>query len=389
MTVNLRKSHPRSVKSSGRWLAAVQEFAAEHGHTRMIVHQVSSDGQRVGSWVRRIRAAYSDGTLDPHLVGALEQIPGWEWEDDYRTRISARFAARRAGIARQLGYVSWEDLIVQTQGDPASVVALRCGITKPMVTKWRKVVLGEASVNGRRRTAAAGVPEAERRLIRWEAPPPRAAVDSRAPEPGWIAELRTGQGMWALVEEDVTGSRTASLRTRYPEIEFTHRNIGGRSRLYARAVADPATVVAHPVDDDGRLICLVCAKPFASLASHLRTHELDAADYREKFCLPERIPLTSESVRHARSTRARVSGARPPAGNRGKRLNMTSAAPYLAAIREYGQDHDPNTMPRRYRDAAGTPIGEWTARRRADHQKGCLPADVTAALEAVPGWHWA
>ncbi|GAA4688259.1 hypothetical protein GCM10023324_48730 [Streptomyces youssoufiensis] len=58
-------------------------------------------------------------------------------------------------------------------------------------------------------------------------------------------------------------------------------------------------------EEDGRLICLSCGRPFALLAPHLaRAHGMSSVEYREAYELPRRLSLRAAAL----TERAREQG---------------------------------------------------------------------------------
>ncbi|MBF0157774.1 MAG: 1,4-alpha-glucan branching protein GlgB, partial [Magnetococcales bacterium] len=58
----------------------------------------------------------------------------------------------------------------------------------------------------------------------------------------------------------------------------------------------PPALAPEEAVGSGRIVCLVCGKPFKSLASHLKSHQLDGTQYRDRFNLPQDYPLKAVSV---------------------------------------------------------------------------------------------
>jgi superfamily II DNA or RNA helicase len=66
-----------------RWEKSFQrlvEYAAEHGHTRVVRGVITADGADLGSWVQTQRGRHSRGVLAQQYVARLEALPGWVWD---------------------------------------------------------------------------------------------------------------------------------------------------------------------------------------------------------------------------------------------------------------------------------------------------------------------
>ena len=83
--------------------AALLAFADREGNSRVPFDHIES-GQKLGQWTAHQRRLYKDGTLAPHRVVQLEQLPGWVW-DLYREAWDEQFAALKA-YARSEGHSS-------------------------------------------------------------------------------------------------------------------------------------------------------------------------------------------------------------------------------------------------------------------------------------------
>ena len=57
----------------------LKKWVAEHDSELPQQLAVDEDGIKVGIWVKRRRAEYSEGTLSAERIAALESIPGWVW----------------------------------------------------------------------------------------------------------------------------------------------------------------------------------------------------------------------------------------------------------------------------------------------------------------------
>lgn len=75
----------------------------------------------------------------------------------------------------------------------------------------------------------------------------------------------------------------------------------------------------EPMDSirEDNIICLECGKEFKQIShTHLKRHELTPKEYRKKYHLPAKQPLTARSLSEKRKQKARESGL----GSRLKRL---------------------------------------------------------------------
>ena len=97
----------------------------------------------------------------------------------------------------------------------------------------------------------------------------------------------------------------------------------------------PAVPIRRSVAPDA-ITCLECGKKFKSIRRHLRNaHELEPAEYRQKWGLPRDYPMTAPSYAERRSELAKASGlgrkkaeATPAAKGRGKRgAKVTGESP--------------------------------------------------------------
>ena len=61
-------------------LASVRRFALEHGHANVPANHVDSD-IRTGVFVRNQRRDYRNGRISPERIDALNDIPGWMWDN--------------------------------------------------------------------------------------------------------------------------------------------------------------------------------------------------------------------------------------------------------------------------------------------------------------------
>jgi Helicase associated domain len=85
-------------------------YVAEHGNARVPQSFKTSDGFRLGGWVREQRCAYSEGLLDGERQQKLESLNGWSWnarednwEDGYRHLLN--YAAVHGDVAVPKGAV--------------------------------------------------------------------------------------------------------------------------------------------------------------------------------------------------------------------------------------------------------------------------------------------
>ena len=70
----------------------------------------------------------------------------------------------------------------------------------------------------------------------------------------------------------------------------------------------PATDPAQSVTRD-RVTCLCCGKTFTALRRHLKSaHGLTEAAYREKYAIPEHVPLVAPSYSEKRAAVAKSAG---------------------------------------------------------------------------------
>lgn len=58
--------------------AALQRFVAPEGHA-LVPQKYEEDGDRLGIWVAKQRAAHREGQISPKRISRLEAVPGWEW----------------------------------------------------------------------------------------------------------------------------------------------------------------------------------------------------------------------------------------------------------------------------------------------------------------------
>lgn len=102
----------------------------------------------------------------------------------------------------------------------------------------------------------------------------------------------------------------------------TLTNLGSPAAVTEPA-AVPFTSIKKSVKPD-EITCLVCGKGFKMLKRHLNTdHQLDIAEYREKFGLPADYPVVAPNYAAHRSALAKSIGlGRKP----GKRVNAKTAA---------------------------------------------------------------
>lgn len=83
---------------SEKWarnMRALQAFVAENGHTDVPSAYSTQDEKGhifLGPWVSKTRSHYRKGSLLPHRIRELEDIPGWSWE---ASRPGPRVAADR------------------------------------------------------------------------------------------------------------------------------------------------------------------------------------------------------------------------------------------------------------------------------------------------------
>ncbi len=75
-------------------LAALTDYIAEHGHSKMPFRYETADGLRLGLWVKNTRARYRSNGLAAAVVDALTVLPGWTWENTATTN-SRRLAQVR------------------------------------------------------------------------------------------------------------------------------------------------------------------------------------------------------------------------------------------------------------------------------------------------------
>lgn len=76
----------------------------------------------------------------------------------------------------------------------------------------------------------------------------------------------------------------------------------------ANETAVPAVPIETAVNAD-KVICLCCGQAFKMLKRHLKAeHGLSEAEYREKFSLPEDMPLVAPSYSAKKAEHARAAG---------------------------------------------------------------------------------
>ena len=86
-----------------RWINGYKmlcEFVKREGHARVKYDFVTSDGFKLGSWVRRQRTSYVNGRLTAEQIEALEALPGWNW-NTIAYRWDAKYECLRAYAARE------------------------------------------------------------------------------------------------------------------------------------------------------------------------------------------------------------------------------------------------------------------------------------------------
>ena len=86
-----------------RWINGYKmlcEFVKREGHARVKYDFVTSDGFKLGSWVRRQRTSYVNGRLTAEQIEALEALPGWNW-NTIAYRWDAKYECLRAYAAQE------------------------------------------------------------------------------------------------------------------------------------------------------------------------------------------------------------------------------------------------------------------------------------------------
>ena len=119
--------------------------------------------------------------------------------------------------------------------------------------------------------------------------------------------------------------RSAETRTHpFPEL---HQVEVAESPVSAPAtppeVEEPSTEAKPPAMDpmdsirEEKIVCLECGKEFKQIShTHLKSHGLTPKEYRKKYLLPAKQPLTARSLSEKRKLKAREIGL----GGRLKRL---------------------------------------------------------------------
>jgi predicted transcriptional regulator len=73
----------------------------------------------------------------------------------------------------------------------------------------------------------------------------------------------------------------------------------------------PPIPAMEPMDSiqEDKIICLECGQEFKQIShTHLKNHSLTPKDYRKKYHLPKKQPLTARSLSEKRKQKARESG---------------------------------------------------------------------------------
>ncbi|MGW8431691.1 helicase associated domain-containing protein [Curtobacterium citreum] len=85
-------------------LAALTDYIAEHGHSKMPFRHETADGLRLGLWVKNARARHRSNGLAAGVVEALTELPGWTWENTATT--NSRRVAQVRNLVRLHAFVA-------------------------------------------------------------------------------------------------------------------------------------------------------------------------------------------------------------------------------------------------------------------------------------------
>lgn len=115
-----------------------------------------------------------------------------------------------------------------------------------------------------------------------------------------VASMASNKAMSLDEMEDNLHKVFESLKNIWDEEKITTRPVSKKRVLNRYSQLVPKASAADPISSirEDRVICLECKKQFRHLThTHLRSHGLTPATYREKYGIPVKQPLMADTVR--------------------------------------------------------------------------------------------
>ncbi|WIB65890.1 helicase associated domain-containing protein [Curtobacterium sp. MCBD17_040] len=356
-------------------LAAVLDYAAEHGHTQIPTEYTNGSGLRLGIWVKNARARHRTDGLNPAVVAALNLVPGWEWRN-----IRGRSEASTRRNANNLRHL---DAFVAEHGHASVPQHYKCDDGHPLGQFVKGIRKGR---NEGRRTPL---------------------MDAVAARPGWVWKASkknrtvTADGTITLNGEDPFEERVRALRL------FAHQH--GHTCV-PRAMT---TATGVPLGDwvgsqrsmyrIGRLSSrhIAVLEQVPHWQWRVNAHEARWFDAFNE--LSAHVAATGKSLPTMRFI--------APSGHhlgkwvvqqrsqyRAGQLRESFAA-LLETLPGWTWNNRNDTFDRQYNllltFATEHPgchypadVQRWTDRRRSEYASGSMDAERIVLLEQVPGWSW-
>ena len=406
------------------YLERFKTYVNDQGTVRILRRYQTADGVKLGEWVsgQRRRRKTGDKALTSQRIKALEEIPGWTWENRNPNEGEAEEPEAAA-----------EDADGMDQGDDPSAPAAAHSdagagaAPAPPASKndrlWQqhfqdlKALVEKDGMKGLRRGLKVGgfdlyqwVVKQKQQLAKLSAER-RQALDS-LPGWQWLAKLPGSNRPKSLPwEDELKALQDYATEFGHAKVPLSYRTAGGfrlgawvsRQRVaYGKKTMAPARIKALEAVPGWVWVAKAPAAGAAQPAAGKRKRK--PAEPAEA---PDPVAVAEDAERPA-SKRARKSKARsgpaaaPAAGAAAGSVDRaeTPAAPALLAsvpwsflvrqLEDHARDHGTADPGPDYETEDGFPLGHWLHRQleRFRAKDPSLDPQCVAALRALPGLRW-
>jgi superfamily II DNA or RNA helicase len=336
------------------WYGLLERYVTDHGDAR-VPQSFSTDGFKLGSWVREQRGLYAEGSLDPDRMRRLAALPRWSWnavEDSWED-----------GYRHLLDYVS-------THGDAR--VPKSCVFDGYLLGRWvsrQRVWRSQGTLSEERQRKLSGLPgwTWERQISQWEQGFRR--LQSYIDEHG-DAEVPA--------DYTIEGYRLGAW-------------VGQQRVLFANGSLDPER--KKRLDRLPEWVWNTKAARwdefFKLLATYVHKHG-DALVPQTYVVGGRRL---GQWVQVQRSAYAKNSLSADRAKRLGKLPGWSWQARAdrwernYALLVAYVKAHGHAQVPQSY-SVSGVKLGIWLGEQRGAYAKGSMPEDRQKRLEKLRGWEW-